>query len=273
MRPKTKVGIFPVTWGLLLACCGEGIKTNPLCANERFDRESNCSRCLGNWDLQTNCTKCKNHWIDMVDDCGTCPGNWDSNQDCAACIGEWDIETNCSECLPGWIGAECDCFPSCEKKICGDDGCGGSCGVCAATMTQCQDEDWTQIDFHSVCVQGQCVFEETSRQTCLRGCQGELCKPVECGLAADSCTHNADCCPDYFCNSDEQCEPRSCVGYGEKCEDSDECCCGFNCVSVCVPYYCDEFNSCTSTTKFGVERTTICKEHKCVCDYTKGIRQ
>jgi hypothetical protein len=25
-----------------------------------------------------------------------------------------------------------ECIPSCEKKLCGEDGCGGSCGTCSA---------------------------------------------------------------------------------------------------------------------------------------------
>lgn len=29
-------------------------------------------------------------------------------------------------------GAGCDCKPSCTGKVCGDDGCGGSCGTCKA---------------------------------------------------------------------------------------------------------------------------------------------
>lgn len=32
-------------------------------------------------------------------------------------------------------GAGCDCTPSCSGKVCGDDGCGGSCGSCKSTET------------------------------------------------------------------------------------------------------------------------------------------
>jgi hypothetical protein len=32
-------------------------------------------------------------------------------------------------------GAGCDCTPSCSGKVCGDDGCGGSCGACKTSET------------------------------------------------------------------------------------------------------------------------------------------
>jgi hypothetical protein len=80
--------------------------------------------------------------------CGTCPGN-------ATC---GDGICNCKE--PVCLGTCCDagalctlvgcCNPNCQDRVCGSDGCGGSCGQCASGVPcgkgQCQtppDESWT----------------------------------------------------------------------------------------------------------------------------------
>lgn len=45
-------------------------------------------------------------------------------------------------CACGCTGDACNCCPNCNGKICGDDGCGGSCGTCVTGNTcqagQCQ---------------------------------------------------------------------------------------------------------------------------------------
>jgi len=44
----------------------------------------------------------------------------------------------CGVCAPGTACTEsgtCECTPSCEGVDCGDDGCGGSCGTCDGTGT------------------------------------------------------------------------------------------------------------------------------------------
>jgi hypothetical protein len=67
----------------------------------------------------------------------TC-GNYDSD----TCL-EWSTVTNCPSdqtCINGQCVTSCT--PSCKGKSCGDDGCGGSCGIC-------------QSDYK--CSNGQCV--------------------------------------------------------------------------------------------------------------------
>ncbi len=48
--------------------------------------------------------------------------------------------------------ADAPCLPRCDGKACGDDGCGGACGACAAGS--CGAGAWTPP---GACVQGQCA--------------------------------------------------------------------------------------------------------------------
>ncbi len=75
------------------------------------------------------------------------------------------------------------CVPSCAFAFCGDDGCGGSCGTCAAPET---------------CLNGRCV--------CLPKCAGKACGPDGCGDVCGTCTDGRTCqsgqcaCPAVECN-------------------------------------------------------------------------
>ncbi len=83
------------------------------------------------------------------------------------CLG-----TPCGEscCLPGEVCVEGSCCkPACAGKVCGDDGCGGSCGECEG--------------FQEACVDGQCV--------CQPDCAGKACGDDGCGGSCGSC--GGDC--------------------------------------------------------------------------------
>ena len=64
------------------------------------------------------------------------------------------------------------CTPGCTDKVCGDDGCGGSCGACA---------------LGEVCDAGACVVP------CLPACAGKLCGDDGCGGECGSCGPDALC--------------------------------------------------------------------------------
>lgn len=73
----------------------------------------------------------------------------------AACAGDSQDDAPCS----GGVGPECACVPACEGKACGDDGCGGSCGACAAGDT-CTPVGTCQPPPSSSCAAGAwCTFE------------------------------------------------------------------------------------------------------------------
>ncbi|MCB9751004.1 MAG: MYXO-CTERM sorting domain-containing protein [Myxococcales bacterium] len=70
------------------------------------------------------------------------------------------------------LGAGCNCDPSCGAAVCGDDGCGGSCGSCAG---------------NEACVAGVCE--------CQPACDG-----LQCG--DDGCGGECGTCPDgQFCSA------------------------------------------------------------------------
>jgi hypothetical protein len=61
-------------------------------------------------------------------ECKLCDGAGNCDQlveDGTACEGKWPVPHE-GECG----GGNCECFPDCEGKLCGDDGCGGTCGDC-----------------------------------------------------------------------------------------------------------------------------------------------
>ena len=78
--------------------------------------------------------------------------------------------TACSE-DPQWVclDAQCTCVPDCTDIECGDDGCGGSCGVCGEEM---------------VCVQGQCEWGVLE-------CGGIACPPM--GGYGTMCSEKGHC--------------------------------------------------------------------------------
>ena len=97
------------------------------------------------------------------------------------------------------VAAGCDsneCSPDCEGKVCGDNGCGGSCGTCQEG---------------SVCSVGGCV-------ECTPECSGRMCGPDGCGGSCGACTDSQVCDPDsYLCiNAPADCDP-ICDDYGYSC--------------------------------------------------------
>ena len=56
--------------------------------------------------------------------CGVCPVGLECTPD-GSCVGEGgevDVTSQPAD--------DAECFASCENRVCGDDGCGGSCGIC-----------------------------------------------------------------------------------------------------------------------------------------------
>jgi len=84
-------------------------------------------------------------------------GNWIPESQCPPC------ECPPCECQPP---EECQCVPDCQEKQCGDDGCGGYCGQCAAGYA---------------CAAGECVL-------CPAGWSvvNDECVP-ECPVETDEC--------------------------------------------------------------------------------------
>lgn len=130
------------------------------------------------------------------------------------------------ECSDGYRGAECQfppsCLPQCAGKDCGDNGCGGSCGLCPAG---------------EMCMEGQCG--------CDSSCANRDCGNNGCGDSCGECSGAAVCDPSGRC-----CTP-SCAG--KACGDDG---CGGSCgnctgAEVCIQGQCgvDSGLACIERTK------------------------
>ena len=88
---------------------------------------------------------------------------------------------SCGVC-PGGTGCvnfHCSCQSNCAGKQCGDDGCGGSCGTCPGGY---------------VCQNGLCQ--------CLPNCGGKQCGADGCGGTCGSCNQGYHCTPNGICEAD-----------------------------------------------------------------------
>lgn len=90
------------------------------------------------------------------------------------------------------------CTPRCRRKQCGDDGCGGSCGTCAAGQ---------------VCASGTCCTPEPVAETCAVECGynscprrcGTVATPGACGAVACTCPSGETCLGNSSCA--KTCDP------------------------------------------------------------------
>jgi len=176
----------------------------------------------------------------------------------AAC---WDALPDNSEgatllaCLESVCAA---CF-NCTDKVCGDDGCGGTCGLCP-DGTLCTD--YLRSDQLTTQSPGQCV--------CLPTCIDRDCGDDGCGGSCGVCEQdNTVCSDDGKCVCWPTCEGRECgvdgcdvpCGFcddGETCTPEGQCLCIPNCEGkTCGHDGCD--GSCGT-----------CDEPNMVCDNALG---
>jgi len=98
--------------------------------------------------------------------------------------------------------------PNCDGKACGGDGCGGSCGTCAA------DEFCNAAN---QCIPG-----------CAAQCNGKQCGPDGCGGSCGTCPANHLCLIDGTCFCDPDCDgkdcgPDGCGGVCGTCSGGQQC--------------------------------------------------
>ena len=137
---------------------------------------------------------------ELVEDCSTCPG------DCPCGCGEACSEGTCT-------------FAGCDGKVCGDDGCGGSCGTCPAPQSQC--------------VGGKCACPENTWWCATEN----LCLPT------------GTCCADEDCAA-----PKLCASPGAACSCPQGPACpqpgGTQC-SAGIEYTCAQVGECLQWTSAG----------------------
>ena len=141
----------------------------------------------------------------------------------------------------GRDGAAGECTPQCDGRVCGPDGCGGSCGTCPVG-SNCETDLGICDGDPPICSDyGEwCHFE----QPCCPEwhCVNEVCVDGPCRLLGDSCTDGLRCCSNLVC-LDGLCvpSPGDCVATGGRCEDliccdlDDTCSANPEGVLICQP--------------------------------------
>jgi formylglycine-generating enzyme required for sulfatase activity len=172
-----------------------------------------CGACLVDeyCEAGTCVIECGNGLCSLDETCVTCPS------DCGECCGQGGCQVAYGE-TPCTCAV--DCGGPCAGKMCGDDGCGGSCGKCD-TGESCQAGQCLVV-----CGDGQCGAGEDycncaadcGAESCAGCCSGVQCKPgtsnAECGQNGDACTVCADgkTCQSKVCQY--QCGDGSCAPSG-----------------------------------------------------------
>jgi hypothetical protein len=157
------------------------------------------------------------HFVDVGGDDPRCYPECDGRQ----CGGD-GCEGSCGMCegpLDLCLEGQCLCQPACDGMACGDDGCGDICGDC---------------DLGFDCQEGICVPEG-----CEPDCQGNDCGDDGCGDSCGSCDDGWQCddglCEEIPCIpvcGGLECGNDGCDGSCGDCQDSDECVDG---LCVCLP--------------------------------------
>jgi len=175
---------------------------------------------------------------------------WDSEGGyywCGSSTGSDPSGANPRGC-DGSGGSVGPCTPDCLGKLCGNDGCGGQCGTCAASQE---------------CVGGQCIASQQCTPTCKRT-DGTLkeCGDNGCGGMCGSCGIGKVCSTVGACvdpGSEGTCDP----GCGNR-----ECgpdACGGTCGACEAGYGCyDGF------CVFGIECKPACDGRECGPDGCEG---
>jgi hypothetical protein len=139
------------------------------------------------------------------------------------------------------VACQGTCVPACAGKQCGSDGCGGSCGTCAAGQT-CSASN-------------QCVA------SCVPACAGKQCGSDGCGGSCGTCATGQTCSASNQCVA--SCVP-ACAG--KQC-GSDGC--GGSCGTCAAGQTCGSDGMC-QTTSVGCGRLSPWDPNKPWYDYSVG---
>ena len=150
-----------------------------------------------------------------LDACGAEPARpscgWNAD------FGVYECGTDGGADPSGAYAKSCDelCLPSCGDRVCGEDGCGGSCGACASA---------------DQCVDGQCVV-------CEPQCEGRECGSDSCGGSCGECAGALAGCVDGACVCTPACGGKACGDDGcggicGECAPEETCNEGY---CVCLP--------------------------------------
>lgn len=201
-----------------------------------------------------NLNDCGGTLCDLCSPSGVCPGPPDCGSTCSG---------NGTSCLDG---SSCGCLPSCFRRTCGPDGCGGQCGDC-----QIQGQsNMTNV----TCVDGQCACDNCPT-TFQAECGFNLCGRA-CGGINGRCPTGQ--CNNFKCNCTANCNfgrcADGCGGFCTPCKTDEVCSLtGFcvrkpACTPRCAQLSCDEPDYCGG---FCACSTGVCRNKTCCLPVCTGL--
>lgn len=156
----------------------------------------------------------------------------------------------------GTVSRDCPCTPACDGKVCGPDGCGGTCGQCAPNeactgegrcecVPNCTDRDCGSDGCGGSCGSCKSTFQWScsaeGRCVCEPYCTGRECGPDGCSGSCGSCTSPLVCaaakCQSKPCAPSclaKQCGSDGCEGTCGECDPGDSCTLWGQCESCMV---------------------------------------
>ena len=198
-----------------------------VCVGDRCCRPDCGGKQCGDDACGGSCGECQ--WDETCNfGTGQCERNCEPNCN-NKCGGEWnDCDGWCPDPCPGQAcnAGQCECLPDCWGKECGSDGCGSSCGECAADRTCTPEGRCEPINPCGTCAPNEICNPDTGE------CVGNECNnPGDCGeCAGDTTGWTCDrgvCIPRNDvrpCNDDNLCTEDSCKVDERKCEHTPKTC-------------------------------------------------
>ncbi|MDD5193465.1 MAG: hypothetical protein PHF67_02660 [Candidatus Nanoarchaeia archaeon] len=221
-----------------------------------------------------------------------------SGKDWSPCSGSCSVlgSTNICNGVGMQVCSSCACTPDCTGKVCGDDGCGGSCGSCddgiACTTDSCDPATSTCLhpltgcDDSNLCTTDTCNADGTCSNTAINCDDSDACTLDSCDPANGNCLHALmDCDDANLCNGLESCDSTiGCIpGTSLTCNDGNACTtdscnpatgcvsspipnCGGGCTPNCAGKSCGSNGcggSCGSCPSGDACTTYACANNKC----------
>ena len=205
--------------------CGDGKSCDA--SGKCVEGKQDCGTCYEGTTCDTTNGKCYGGACGDITYGGTC---WADGKAVVYCGGEELVSQQCEAgCVQEGEYADCACKPDCTGKVCGGDGCGGSCGADCAEGLACDDST------------GQCVTPGCGGKCGGKGVGGCWCD--------DYCFKNGDCCADICTacvtgetdNFTEQCKACETGCTGKECGKD---CFGKECGTCTGEAVCDDTNKC-----------------------------
>jgi|GEM_PF-856732 len=151
--------------------CVEGCSPTPVLCETNACGDDGCGGSCGACGPDTHCLSGQcvpDPGMSCGGLCGvTAPGGCGCDQGC--------VERG--DCCPDYV-SRCTCQPRCDGRVCGDDGCGGTCGACQGELPFCQPDG-------------------TCGESCAPLCAGKDCGDDGCGGTCGACDGGAGACNDH----------------------------------------------------------------------------